>query len=106
MGMIDLQKVKSEREKQQQENEDIIKKKYRESKDEDFDRFRLNSKQEFNGRAKFNGKLVAIIAAAVLLIFFIVYMCTTSISDVVEKKTGGSVISSDAKSFIISDSAY
>lgn len=105
MGMIDLKQVQIKKE-QLHKNEDIIKEEFREMEDEAFEEYHKNAKEEFNGRAKFNGKLLAIISAVILIIAFIIYMCNTTISEVVEKNTGESVISADAKMFIIDTVSY
>ena len=103
MGTINIEKLRqSEREK----NNDIIKDEFKDSDEKAFLEFHKSSQEEYQGRAKFNGKLLAVIALIVLLIFFIIYMCTTSISDVVEKNTGTSVVTADAKVFINSVFSY
>ncbi|MCD7726910.1 MAG: hypothetical protein LUH08_05440 [Ruminococcus sp.] len=90
MGTINIEKLRE----QEAKKNDIIKEEYK--TDKEFERFHKSSQDEYEGRAKFNGKLLAIISLIVLLIFFIAYLCTTSISDVVEKNTGSSVITAEA----------
>ncbi len=96
MGTINIEKL---RQSDKDKNKDIIKDEFKDSDEKAFLEFHKSSQEEYQGRAKFNGKLLAIIALIVLAIFFIIYMCTTSISDVVEKNTGTSVVTADAKMF-------
>lgn len=97
MGTINIEKL---REANAEKNKDIIKDEFKDRDQEAFLEFHKSSQEEYQGRAKFNGKLLAIIALIVLVIFFILYMCSTSIADVVEKNTGKSVVTADAISFI------
>lgn len=104
MGMINIEKVRLENEKKL--DDDIIKEEYLNSEEEAFREFHQAKRNEYKGRAKFNGKLVVIISLVILLIFFVIYMCTTSISDVVKKNTGESVVSAECKLFIIDENTY
>ncbi len=104
MSMIDLEKVRLKSENDQEQG--IIKEEYLTDEDEAFLEFHKASQDEYHGRAKFNGKLIVILSVIIIFIFFIIYMCTTSISDVVKKNTGESVVSAECKMFIIEDNTY
>lgn len=97
MGMINIEKL---RQISNDTDKDIIKDEFKNSEETEFQKFHNDTQKEYQGRAKFNGKLLAIISLIILVIFFVVYMCTTSISDVVEKNTGTSVVTADTKLFI------
>lgn len=104
MSMIEIDKVREKTESKLDER--ILKDEYLTDEDEAFFEFHKANQDEYRGRAKFNGKLIVILSIIILFIFFIIYMCSTSISDVVKKNTGESVVSEESKMFIIDVFTY